>query len=131
MVKGFEFQGIGRRKTSVARVYMKPGSGQILVNRKPYDQYFGRETLRMVVRQPLELLDRMGQYDFLINVTGGGKSGQAGACRHGITRVLIESDPETRSPLKAEKYTTRDPRQVERKKYGRHKARKKPQYSKR
>ncbi len=123
---------IGRRKKAVARVYVRPGKGNITVNSKPMDEYFGRETLRMVVRQPLELLERKENYDILVNVKGGGTSGQAGAVRHGISRALSEENTEEfRGPLKQKGFLTRDPRAVERKKCGRHKARKKPQFSKR
>ena len=123
---------IGRRKNAVARVYLSAGSGQFIVNRKPMDEYFGRETLRMVVNQPLELLEKKEEYDILVNVKGGGTSGQAGAVRHAISRALSIQDEEAhRGPLKKRGFLTRDPRAVERKKYGRHKARKKPQFSKR
>ncbi|MCB0320013.1 MAG: 30S ribosomal protein S9 [Bdellovibrionales bacterium] len=125
---------IGRRKTSVARVYLRDGKGAIVVNSKPMDDYFGRETLRMVVRQPLELLKCQDQYDVVVTVKGGGVSGQAGAVRHAISRALARTSEEVaecRTPLKRAGYLTRDPRAVERKKYGRHKARKRPQFSKR
>jgi small subunit ribosomal protein S9 len=122
---------IGRRKTSVARAFLKPGSGGLLINGLTYDKYFGRETLRMVIRQPLELLKITDKFDIKVNVCGGGKSGQAGAVRHAIARALIASNPENRKALKEVGYLTRDAREVERKKYGRHKARKRPQYSKR
>lgn len=122
---------IGRRKTSVARVYLKPGTGTLTVNGKPYEQHFDRETLKMVIRQPLEVLGVIDKFDVYINVCGGGKSGQAGAVRHGIARALVKHADENRSALKKEGYLTRDARAVERKKYGRHKARKRPQYSKR
>jgi len=124
-------QSVGRRKRAVARVYLKEGSGQIVVNKKPYDEYFGRETLRMILRQPLVLLEREDQYDIKITVNGGGNSGQAGAARLGIARAIMKVDDEVRPALKAEGFVTRDSREVERKKYGRHKARKKPQFSKR
>jgi small subunit ribosomal protein S9 len=130
-MKGYDIHSVGKRKTSIARVYLKEGEGKILVNRKPYDIYFGRSTLQMIVRQPLELLEKMESFDITINVKGGGKSGQAAACRHGISRALNEIDAANRGPLKKEGFLTRDSRQVERKKYGKHKARKKPQYSKR
>lgn len=122
---------IGRRKTSVARVFLKAGEGKITVNGMEYDKYFGRETSQMVVRQPLEILEAGSKYDIQINVKGGGKSGQAGAVRHAIARALVELDPETRTTIKHAGYLTRDARAVERKKYGRHKARKRPQFSKR
>lgn len=123
--------GTGRRKTSTARVFLAKGTGNIVVNGKPLDEYFSRETARMVVRQPLELLDAAESFDFYITVTGGGISGQAGAIRHGITRALIENDETVKSALKAAGFVTRDSRQVERKKLGLRKARKRPQFSKR
>ncbi len=121
----------GRRKTSTARVYLKPGNGQIVVNRRPLDEYFGRETARMVVRQPLETAELLNQVDIVVTVSGGGNSGQAGAIRHAITRALIVHDESLRSPLRRAGFVTRDARRVERKKVGLHKARKRPQYSKR
>ncbi len=121
----------GRRKSSAARVFLKRGSGQITVNRRPLDEYFGRETSRMIVRQPLENVELLDKFDLLISVRGGGNSGQAGAIRHGITRALIEYDASLRSPLRKAGFVTRDAREVERKKVGLHKARKRPQYSKR
>ena len=130
-MKGYDVHSIGKRKTSVARVYMKEGEASIVVNGMSYDQYFGRATLQMIVRQPLETIEGMDSYGIKINVVGGGKSGQAEACRHGIARALNELNSEFRGPLKAEGFFTRDAREVERKKYGRHKARKKPQFSKR
>jgi small subunit ribosomal protein S9 len=130
-MKGYDVYAIGRRKTSVARVYVKGGAGEIFVNNKAYDQYFGRATLQMILRQPLEVTGKKENYLIKINVSGGGKSGQAAACRHGITRALALLDAETRPALKAEGFFTRDARQVERKKYGKHKARKRPQFSKR
>jgi small subunit ribosomal protein S9 len=123
--------GTGRRKTSTARVFLKPGSGNIIINGRTLDQYFGRETSRMVVRQPLELVEATEKFDLQITVKGGGASGQAGAIRHGISRALIEYDEELRSPLRRAGYVTRDARQVERKKVGLRKARKRPQFSKR
>lgn len=123
--------GTGRRKTSTARVFLSKGTGSIVVNGKPLDEYFSRETSRMVVRQPLELLDSANQYDLYVTVAGGGISGQAGAIRHGITRALIEADETLRPALKAAGFVTRDSRQVERKKLGLRKARKRPQFSKR
>jgi len=121
----------GRRKTSVARVYLKPGKGKISINDRSLQEYFGRETARMIVMQPFELTQTSGSFDIEVNVVGGGNSGQAGAIRHGITRALIQIGSDFRSPLKKAGFVTRDPRSVERKKYGRHKARKRPQYSKR
>ena len=123
--------GTGRRKTSAARVFLKRGTGNILVNGKPLDEYFGRETGRMIVRQPLEAIDRASDFDIKVSVQGGGISGQAGAIRHGITRALIEYDETFRRPLRVAGFVTRDAREVERKKIGLHKARKRPQYSKR
>lgn len=123
--------GTGRRKTSTARVFLRPGSGSITINGRSLDQYFGRETSRMVVRQPLELVEATEKFDVQITVKGGGASGQAGAIRHGISRALIEYDEELRSSLRKAGYVTRDARQVERKKVGLRKARKRPQFSKR
>jgi len=123
--------GTGRRKTAVARVYMKPGKGDIVVNGKPVDVFFSRETGRMVVRQPLVLTNTLASFDISVNVDGGGESGQAGAVRHGITRALIEYDASLKPVLKKAGLVTRDAREVERKKVGLHKARKRGQYSKR
>jgi small subunit ribosomal protein S9 len=125
------YQGTGRRKSSTARVYLRRGSGEIVINKKSIDQYFGRETARMIVRQPLELVEMLGKMDVTVNVNGGGNSGQAGAIRHGITRALLNYDEELRSSLRAAGFVTRDAREVERKKVGLHKGRKRPQYSKR
>jgi len=125
------FTATGRRKTSVARVFLKAGKGKILINDLSLQEYFGRETARMIVLQPFDLTQTAGNFDIDVNVTGGGNSGQAGAIRHGITRALMQANPDFRSPLKKAGFVTRDPRAVERKKYGRHKARKRPQYSKR
>ncbi len=121
----------GRRKTSAARVFLTPGKGNITINNRPLEVYFGRETARMIVLQPFEVTQTKGNFDIEVNVKGGGSSGQAGAIRHGITRALMAMNPEMRAPLKKAGFVTRDPRAVERKKYGRHKARKRPQYSKR
>jgi small subunit ribosomal protein S9 len=121
----------GRRKTSVARVFLRPGKGTISINDRSLEEYFGRETARMIVLQPFDVTQTAGGFDIEVNVTGGGTSGQAGAIRHGITRALMQANQEFRSPLKKAGFVTRDPRAVERKKYGRHKARKRPQYSKR
>lgn len=126
-----QYYATGRRKSSSARVYITPGSGNITVNKRALDEYFGRETARMVVRQPLEIADMMGKFDINVTVTGGGNGGQAGAIRHGITRALIEYDESLRSPLRRAGLVTRDARVVERKKVGLHKARKRPQFSKR
>ncbi len=123
--------GTGRRKTSTARVFMRPGSGQITINGKTLDDYFGRQTSRMVVRQPLELVDMNKKFDVVITVEGGGASGQAGAIRHGITRALLEFDENLKPDLRRAGYVTRDAREVERKKVGLRKARKRPQFSKR
>ncbi len=123
--------GTGRRKTSTARVFLSKGTGSIVVNGKPLDEYFSRETSRMVVRQPLELLNSATDYDLFVTVAGGGISGQAGAIRHGITRALIEADETLKPALKAAGFVTRDSRKVERKKLGLRKARKRPQFSKR
>ena len=126
-----QYQATGKRKTAVARVRLIPGSGNIVVNQRALDDYFGRPTSRMVVNQAFEVTERIGRYDVLANVTGGGIAAQAAAIRHGITRALMAAEPELRPPLKKAGFVTRDPRKVERKKYGRHKARKRPQYSKR
>jgi small subunit ribosomal protein S9 len=123
--------GTGRRKTSAARVYLNRGNGAITVNGRPLDQFFGRETARMVVRQPLVLTDMANKVDIEATVTGGGTTGQAGAIRHGIARALVEYDDGMRSALRRAGFLTRDARAVERKKVGLHKARKRPQYSKR
>jgi small subunit ribosomal protein S9 len=124
-------RGTGRRKTSTARVYLKPGKGEIMINSKSLDEYFGRETARMIVRQPFVAVDMENKFDIMVNVAGGGPSGQAGAIRHGITRALMAYDESLRPVLRKAGYVTRDSRAVERKKYGLHKARKRPQYSKR
>jgi small subunit ribosomal protein S9 len=123
--------GTGRRKSAVARVFMKPGKGEITVNDKPLDAFFSRETGRMVVRQPLELTEMTGKFDIMVNVSGGGESGQAGAVRHGITRALIEYDASLKPTLSQAGLVTRDAREVERKKVGLRKARRRKQFSKR
>ena len=123
--------GTGRRKTSTARVFLRPGSGQIIINGKSLDDYFGRQTSRMVVRHPLQLVDMSEKFDIAITVEGGGASGQAGAIRHGITRALVEYDENLKGDLRRAGYVTRDAREVERKKVGLRKARKRPQFSKR
>ena len=123
--------GTGRRKSAVARVYIKPGKGDIVVNGKPVDQFFSRETGRMIVRQPLALTDNLNRFDIQVNVDGGGESGQAGAVRHGITRALIDYDETLKGTLKKAGLVTRDAREVERKKVGLHKARRRKQFSKR
>ncbi len=126
-----QYYGTGRRKTSTARVYLRPGAGDVQVNRKPFDRYFPNETLRMIIRQPLQLTETINKFDLLINVTGGGPAGQAGAIRHGITRALLEFNGDLRSTLKQAGLVTRDPRIKERKKYGQKGARKRFQFSKR
>ena len=126
-----QYYGTGRRKTSTARVYLRPGTGTIQINKRSIEVYFGRETARMVVRQPLELTESLGKFDVIVNVQGGGGSGQAGAIRHGITRALMQYDETLRPTLRQAGYVTRDAREVERKKVGLRKARKKPQFSKR
>jgi small subunit ribosomal protein S9 len=123
--------GTGRRKTATARVYLKPGSGRITVNERSLDEFFGRETGRMIVRQPLEAVKLVDKFDIAVTVGGGGITGQAGAIRHGITRALIEYDESLRKPLRDAGFVTRDAREVERKKVGRRKARRGTQYSKR
>ena len=125
------YYGTGRRKSSSARVYLRRGNGQITVNKRPLDQYFGRETARMVVRQPMVTADLVDHFDIIVTVTGGGGSGQAGAIRHGITRAMMQYDETLRGRLRKAGFVTRDAREVERKKIGLHKARKRPQYSKR
>ncbi|MEG6523387.1 30S ribosomal protein S9 [Desulfotomaculum sp. 1211_IL3151] len=126
-----QFYGTGRRKNAVARVYLVPGEGKIVVNNKEVLDYFGRKTLDMVVRQPLELTSTTGRFDVLAKVIGGGVSGQAGAVRHGLARALIQADPNLRPVLKRAGFLTRDPRMKERRKYGLKKARRAPQFSKR
>ncbi len=126
-----QYYGTGRRKTSTARVFMRAGSGNIVVNGLPLDEYFGRVTARIVVRQPLELTENTEKFDLNITVKGGGDFGQAGAIRHGITRALLEYDETLRKALREAGYVTRDARKVERKKVGLRKARKRPQFSKR
>jgi small subunit ribosomal protein S9 len=128
---GDYYYGTGRRKSAVARVFLKPGKGQFVVNGKPVDEFFGRETGRMIVRQPLENTKNLSSFDISVNVYGGGENGQAGAVRHGITRALIEYDAALKPSLKAAGLVTRDAREVERKKVGLHKARRRKQYSKR
>jgi len=125
------YYGTGRRKTAIARVFMKQGSGKFVVNDKPLDEFFSRETGRMVVRRPLELTQHSGTFDIMVNVVGGGESGQAGAVRHGITRALIEFDATLKPALSQAGFVTRDAREVERKKVGFHKARRRKQFSKR
>jgi small subunit ribosomal protein S9 len=128
---GDYYYGTGRRKSAVARVFLKPGNGQFVVNGKPVDEFFGRETGRMIVRQPLEATKNLASFDISVNVYGGGENGQAGAVRHGIARALIEYDATLKPSLKSAGLVTRDAREVERKKVGLHKARRRKQYSKR
>jgi small subunit ribosomal protein S9 len=130
-VADIQYYGTGRRKTSTARVYLRPGAGDVIVNRKPFDRYFPNETLRMIIRQPLQLTETTAKFDVLINVSGGGPTGQAGAIRHGITRALLEFNADLRPTLKQAGLVTRDPRIKERKKYGQKGARKRFQFSKR
>lgn len=126
-----QYYGTGRRKTSTARVFLRPGTGKITVNQRPLDEYFGRETACMIVRQPLELTESLEKFDVYVTVKGGGGNGQAGAIRHGLSRALMDYDETLRKPLRTAGYVTRDARAVERKKIGLRKARKRPQYSKR
>ena len=132
MAKAAErYYGTGRRKKSVARVYVMPGKGKITINKRDIDEYFGLETLKVIVRQPLVATETEGKFDVLVNVKGGGYTGQAGAIRHGVSRALLEADAEYRPVLKAAGFLTRDPRMKERKKYGLKAARRAPQFSKR
>jgi small subunit ribosomal protein S9 len=126
-----QYYGTGRRKTSTARVFLQSGQGNITINKRPIEQYFGREVARMIVRQPLELVEMNDKFDVNVTVQGGGSFGQAGAIRHGITRALMDYDESLRPTLRGAGYVTRDAREVERKKVGLRKARKRPQYSKR
>ncbi|ADN77620.1 30S ribosomal protein S9 [Ferrimonas balearica] len=126
-----QYYGTGRRKTSTARVFIKQGSGNITVNKRSLEQFFGRETARMVVRQPLELVEMLDKLDIYVTVTGGGITGQSGAIRHGITRALMQYDESLRPTLREAGFVTRDAREVERKKVGLRKARRRPQFSKR
>lgn len=125
------YYGTGRRKSSIARVFLLPGTGKITVNKRDIEEYFGPETLKLIIRQPLELTGMKGKYDVRVNVKGGGFTGQAGAIRHGISRALVEADGEFRQALKKAGFLTRDPRMKERKKYGLRGARRAPQFSKR
>ena len=131
MANAAKYYGTGRRKNSIARVYLVPGKGDITINKRPIDEYFGLETLKVIVRQPMAATDTDGKFDVLVNVKGGGYTGQAGAIRHGIARALLEADAEFRPTLKKAGYLTRDPRMKERKKYGLKAARRAPQFSKR
>ncbi|MEY4480274.1 MAG: hypothetical protein RLZZ267_952 [Bacillota bacterium] len=126
-----QYYGTGRRKHSVARVRLVPGEGRIVINKRSLDEYFGLETLKLIVKQPLNLTETLGKYDVLVNTNGGGYTGQAGAIRHGIARALLKVDPELRGSLKRAGFLTRDPRMKERKKYGLKAARRAPQFSKR
>lgn len=128
---GVRYYGTGRRKKSIARVYLVPGNGNITINKRDIDQYFGLETLKLITKQPLLLTDTLSKFDVKVNVHGGGTTGQAGAIRHGISRALIQADGELRGPLKKAGFLTRDPRMKERKKYGLKGARRAPQFSKR
>jgi small subunit ribosomal protein S9 len=130
-VADIQYYGTGRRKTSTARVYLRPGAGEVKINRKTFETYFPNETLRMIIRQPLQLTETVNKFDILVNVDGGGPAGQAGAIRHGITRALMEFNSDLRRPLKQAGLVTRDPRIKERKKYGQKGARKRFQFSKR
>ena len=131
MAETIQNYGTGRRKSATARVFIKPGTGEIVVNKRKFEDYFQNEVHRMVIRQPLHLTDSVGKFDILVNVDGGGPAGQAGAVRHGLTRALMELNPEFRSRLKKAGFVTRDPRAKERKKYGQKGARKRFQFSKR
>ncbi len=131
MAEANQNYGTGRRKSATARVFIKPGTGEIVVNKRKFEEYFQNEVHRMVIRQPLHLTDSAGKLDILVNVAGGGPAGQAGAVRHGITRALIEMNPELRARLKKAGFVTRDPRAKERKKYGQKGARARFQFSKR
>jgi len=131
VAKSTRFYGTGRRKSSIARVYLVPGTGKITINKKDMEEYFGLETLKVIVRQPLVATGTISKYDVLVNVHGGGFTGQAGAIRHGISRALLQADAENRPVLKKAGYLTRDPRMKERKKYGLKAARRAPQFSKR
>ena len=131
MAETIQNYGTGRRKSATARVFIKPGTGEIIVNKRKLEDYFDNEVHRMVIRQPLHLTDSVGKFDIVVNVDGGGKAGQAGAVRHGVTRALVEFNPEFRTRLKRAGFVTRDPRAKERKKYGQKGARKRFQFSKR
>ena len=131
MAKAAQFYGTGRRKKSIARVYLVPGTGNITINKRSLDEYFGLETLKVIVRQPLTITETADKFDVLVNVKGGGYTGQAGAIRHGIARALLQVDADFRPVLKKAGYLTRDPRMKERKKYGLKAARRAPQFSKR
>ena len=131
MANAIKYYGTGRRKNAIAKVWLTPGKGNLVVNKRDIDAYFDKETLKMIVKQPLELTSTLGKFDVTCTVLGGGSTGQAGAVRHGITRALMQADPELRTDLKAAGFVTRDPRMKERRKYGLKKARKASQFSKR
>jgi len=131
MSQAVRYYGTGRRKSSVARVYLLPGNGKVTINKRDIDDYFGLETLKVILKQPLELTGTLGKFDVKVNVFGGGYTGQAGAIRHGISRALLEADADLRPALKKAGFLTRDPRMKERKKYGLKGARRAPQFSKR
>ncbi|MDE5803440.1 MAG: 30S ribosomal protein S9 [Lachnospiraceae bacterium] len=131
MAKSERYYGTGRRKKSIARVYLMPGTGKVTINKRDIDEYFGLETLKVIVRQPLVATETVGKFDILVNVCGGGTTGQAGAIRHGVARALCQADADYRPVLKKEGFLTRDPRMKERKKYGLKAARRAPQFSKR
>jgi len=130
-VASIQYYGTGRRKTAVARVYLRPGSGKVTVNKRDFDVYFPNRVLKMIIRQPLLITETTDKFDILVNVSGGGIAGQAGAVRHGLSRALLEFNPELRTKLKGAGFLTRDAREVERKKYGQPKARRRFQFSKR
>ncbi|NOZ13778.1 MAG: 30S ribosomal protein S9 [Acidobacteria bacterium] len=130
-MRNLQYYGTGRRKTAVARVFLRPGKGKMIINRKPVDEYVDSDILKMIIRQPLQLTETTDKFDLYVTVKGGGISGQAGAIRHGIARALLEYNPELRKRLKTAGFLTRDPRMKERKKYGQPKARKRFQFSKR
>jgi small subunit ribosomal protein S9 len=130
-VASIQYYGTGRRKTAVARVYLRPGTGKITVNKRDFESYFPNRVLKMIIRQPLLITENAEKFDILVNVSGGGMSGQAGAIRHGLSRALLEFNPELRPKLKSVGFLTRDAREVERKKYGQPKARRRFQFSKR
>lgn len=125
------FIGVGKRKTSIARLYITPGKGELIINERPFEDYFRRETLRMLILQPMEVTGNLGKFDLTVSVSGGGSSGQALAVRHGLAKALLSLNPDYRKPLRRNEFLTRDARKVERKKYGKHKARKSTQFSKR
>lgn len=131
MVSKKRFYGVGKRKTSIARIYVMPGEGKMVVNERPLEEYFGRDVLRMIIAQPMEVTGNAGKFDIMVRVEGGGPTGQAHAIRHGLSRALLSLNPDYRKPLNRNGYLTRDARKVERKKYGHRKARRSSQFSKR